>query len=280
MIERLQKDWRNNLLSLIKGAKNEIFISSPYVTFSGVEFIKNSISESFLESGKLTFLTNLSPNNIIQGSNNPEVFHSLSSVTNDFSLWHLPKLHAKVYISDKVNSIVTSGNLTNGGLFNNFEYGVQISNGSESQSIYKDINEYCQLGSRIDSSTLDSLISVSKSIVRTVTEKNDFVKSDLKELLQSVENELIKDRLNVGAVHNIFSKTILYILEKNQGLPTEQIHIQVQQIHPDLCNDGIDRIIEGKNFGKKWKHAVRTSQQHLKKKGLIYLENDLWKLVR
>jgi len=99
-------------------------------------------------------------------------------------------------------------------------------------------------------------------------------------LLESAQKELIKDRLNVGAVHNVFSKTILYILQRNpKGLKTANIHSEIQEIHPDLCNDEIDRVINGKSFGKKWKHAVRNSQQHLKKNGLIVLEQNKWRLT-
>jgi hypothetical protein len=45
-----------------------------------------------------------------------------------------------------------------------------------------------------------------------------------------------------------------------------------------LCDDEVDRVIDGRHFGKKWKHAVRTAQQHLRRKGLIALEGELWRL--
>ena len=62
-------------------------------------------------------------------------------------------------------------------------------------------------------------------------------------------------------------------------MSTEQLHLYVQQIHPDLCDDSIDRVIDGKHYGKKWKHYVRNSQQHLKAKGLIELTNGNWHLT-
>lgn len=280
MIQQLQKNWYQNLGSLIKESNNEIFISSPFVTQNGVDFIAKNLPKGFKKNGQFTFLTNLSPSNIIQGSNNPKVFQTLSSEIEDFKIWHLPKLHAKVYISDKKKSIVTSGNLTNGGLFSNFEYGIQINTSKETEIIYRDINQYCQLGSLINVETLQSLIDISGQISKSIVKQDNNVSIEIKTLLNSVQNELIKDRLNVGAIHNVFSKSILYILEKNlQGLKTENIHLEIQEIHPDLC-DNIDRIIDGKSFGKKWKHAVRTSQQHLKKNGLIILEKDKWILKR
>jgi phosphatidylserine/phosphatidylglycerophosphate/cardiolipin synthase-like enzyme len=37
-----------------------------------------------------------------------------------------PKLHSKIYIFDSKKAVITSGNLTNGGLLKNYEYGVLL----------------------------------------------------------------------------------------------------------------------------------------------------------
>lgn len=281
MIEQLHINWHQNLGSLINESKNEIFISSPFVTQNGIDFILKNVDNNLKENGNFTFLTNLSPSNIIQGSNNPKVFERLRSEINNLEIWHLPKLHAKVYISDQKKSIITSGNLTNGGLFSNYEYGIQINQEEETKKIYQDINQYCMLGSLIELGTLKSLIDISSQITSRVPQIESSISTEIKNLLEAAQKELIKDRLNVGAIHNVFSKTLLYVLERNPlGLKTEEIHKQIQEIHPDLCDDSIDRIIDGKSFGKKWKHAIRTSQQHLKKNGLIILENEKWRLIK
>jgi hypothetical protein len=62
-------------------------------------------------------------------------------------------------------------------------------------------------------------------------------------------------------------------------MPTTELHNHNQQIHPDLCDSTIDRVIDGKRYGKKWKHAVRTAQQHLKKKDLVVLKDGHWLLL-
>ncbi|RKY39994.1 MAG: hypothetical protein DRP75_00335 [Candidatus Omnitrophota bacterium] len=85
-----------------------------------------------------------------------------------------------------------------------------------------------------------------------------------------------KRRKNTNA---IFSKTILDLLKERGPLSTEQIHPLIQAIHPDICDDSIDRVIDGQHFGKKWKHLVRGAQQSLKRRGLIFLKNNKWHLV-
>lgn len=81
-------------------------------------------------------------------------------------------------------------------------------------------------------------------------------------------------------MHTVFGRTILYLLARYGPRTTIQLHPLVQAIHPDLCDDSVDRVIDGKRFGKKWKHAVRTAQQDLKKKGLVRLAEGRWMLVR
>ncbi len=57
---------------------------------------------------------------------------------------------------------------------------------------------------------------------------------------------------------------------------TIELHPLIQHIHPDLCDDSIDRVIEGVHFGKKWKHYVRNAQQALRRKGLIDFDGQRW----
>lgn len=282
MIELLNRSWSKSLSGIFSEAKDEIFISSPYATKDGSNFFLNNTSKEFRQNGKLTFLTNLSPQNISQGSTDPKAFDILQQEIPNISIWHLPNLHAKVYVSDKSKAIVTSGNFTAGGFYNNFEYGLKVLDSKFSELIYNDVFSYSQLGSNISKENLKIYLDISEQIKASVQEQQKEVKASVtrkfKQLFHEAETQLIKERLNVGPVHNIFSKTILYILGKYGEMSTEELHHHVQQIHPDLCDDSVDRVIDGKHFGKKWKHYVRNSQQHLKRNDLIKLENGIWKL--
>ncbi len=89
---------------------------------------------------------------------------------------------------------------------------------------------------------------------------------------------MIRLRLAGGAVHTVFAKTIHYLLTKYGAMPTTQLHTLIQELHPDLCDDTIDRVIDGKHYGKKWKHAVRTAQQQLKSAEVIEYASPVWRL--
>lgn len=58
-----------------------------------------------------------------------------------------------------------------------------------------------------------------------------------------------------------------------------ELHPLIQRLQPDLCDDSIDRVIEGVHFGKKWKHHVRSAQQFLKRQGRIRYDGARWHLV-
>lgn len=57
------------------------------------------------------------------------------------------------------------------------------------------------------------------------------------------------------------------------------MHPRIQALLPDLCDDQTDRVIDGKHFGKLWKHHVRSAQQHLKRAGIITYKGGLWVLT-
>lgn len=283
-MQTLQRGWNKNLNEIFQSVDKELIVSSPYISDVGAEFLLDNVSTNFKEKGILKFVTDLSPKNIYQGSTDPKSFKLLFKSINTIQIFHLPRLHAKVYISDENKAIVTSGNLTAGGIYNNFEYGVFI-NETETVSLIKnDLVGYGNLGATINSDEINIYCSISDEIKELYKQKE---KSSTKEVLDKFKeavvkanDELIRVKLGDGTLHAIFEKTIFYLLQKNGPLTTTAIHNIIEEIHPDLCNNDVDRVISGIRFGKKWKHAVRTAQQNLKKKGLIELADNNWKLTK
>lgn len=78
--------------------------------------------------------------------------------------------------------------------------------------------------------------------------------------------------------NSVFGDTIRMAL-RGGSKTTRDIHSIVQTIHPDMCDDSIDRVIAGVHFGKRWKHMIRNAQQHLKRQGEIELVGGKWRLT-
>jgi hypothetical protein len=96
--------------------------------------------------------------------------------------------------------------------------------------------------------------------------------------LEATHVRLLRQRVHGRTTHAIFSEAILFLLAKGP-LPTSELHPLIQGLHPDICDDSIDRIIDGEHFGKKWKHYVRNAQQSLKQQGRIRYDGERWHIV-
>lgn len=281
-VEPLGRTWKQSLTSLLSEAESDILISSPYVTQRGIDFVVKNASPDIRIKGRVMLLTNLSPLNVAQGATSPEAIQSLIEAFPQANVRHLPRLHAKVYVADLSRAIVTSGNLTTGGLDLNYEYGLVLDQTPTIDIIRNDITEYAGLGAVIGLERIVTYRQVAEQTRAAFSEQQRTVSRSARKLfeeaLRDADDELIKLRVSEGPIHTVFARTILYLLRRDGPLTTEQLHPMVQEIHPDLCDDNVDRVINGVRFGKKWKHAVRTAQQQLKKRELIELQNGLWKL--
>jgi hypothetical protein len=182
--------------------------------------------------------------------------------------------------------IITSANLTGGGLMSNFEYGVLIDDPDIVFTIKEDMLNYYALGNVVDKALLERLNEESQKLCEVRRRTDDLIESSalarlLKQSTEALQVEMLRNRLKGGRTINaIFSETILYLLEKKGPLTTTELHPLIQSIHPDICDDSIDRIIDGQHFGKKWKHLVRNAQQYLKRKGLVKQQGVKWDLVQ
>lgn len=283
LVKLLRENWQDTLSYVIKSASRELVISSPFVTQEGVNFVLSNLQASFAHQGNLIFVTNLSPLNLIQGSTDLHSLRELTVQLSSVDIFHLPRLHAKAYIANADKAIITSGNLTHGGLRQNYEYGVLIEETDLVLEAYVDIIDYASLGAKIGAAELIKYCSAAdeaKAAYRSQqTSITRTAKLHFEQALQAVNDELIRYQLAEGPIHSVFEKTIVYLLKKHGELITEELHPLVKEIHPDLCDDTVDRVIDGRSFGKKWKHAVRTAQQHLRKKGVIRLIDGQWALL-
>ncbi len=117
-MEILKTPWKVVLLELVAQSKKSIKITSP--------FIKDDICSEVLSAkkshSKFEFITAINLNNIYSGSLDIDAVERI--INHKGIVRHYQKLHSKIYLFDDSKVIITSGNLTRGGLINNFEYGI------------------------------------------------------------------------------------------------------------------------------------------------------------
>ena len=236
-----------------------------------------------LESPRIEILTDLAVHNMVQGSTSPQALVDFCTAVPSTEVRHLPSIHAKVYVADGREAIITSANLTGGGLAGNYEYGVHIADPSVVRQIVDDLEGYATLGAKVSLLELTQFAEIAAQLrnrhLQVLASARRSLKEAFQEQLTAAEETLLDLRARTSQSNNaIFSRTILYLLRRGP-LTTAQLHPMIQKIHPDLCDDTVDRVIQGVHFGKRWKHMVRNAQQSLKQQGLIHFNGRDWSLT-
>jgi len=179
-------------------------------------------------------------------------------------------------------AIVTSGNLTEAGLRGNVEYGVALSEEGIVKEVRSDFESYASLGAKVSLEDVAALSAETEDLKtlfqRAERSLRDRARRAFEEKLESTHLRLLGHRAKGKTTHAIFSDTVRFLLAK-RPLRTEELHPLVNLLHPDLCDDSTDRVIDGVHFGKKWKHYVRNAQQYLKRHGEIRFDGARWHLI-
>jgi hypothetical protein len=281
-IQLIPSPCKDALAGMIDNVKDELHIVSPYVTQAGAALIRSRVGAKTSEvSIDIHLLTDLNPLSVCQGSCDPEAILNLISSFRHARIYHFPRVHAKIVVADRAVAMVGSANLTEGGLEENYEYSIKVSSNEVAATIAPDVEEYSSLGAPMTLTLLESYSIAAMELRDTFHRKERAVSSALRREFQakvtSGDDVLLRARVKEG-VTGVFSRTILFLLRAGP-LRTIDLHPQIKRIHPDLCDDSVDRVIDGERFGKKWKHLVRTAQQILKRDGLVEFDGTFWRLA-
>jgi len=282
-VSLLRSPWIASFRKLLSLVDEHLIIACPFVKRFATECILAQIEQRKVrQSVRLLLVTDLRPECALGGSMDLSAIAELGRKVPGFELTHLPSVHAKVYVADRKMAIVTSGNLTRPGLSGNVEYGIALVEEAMIREVRSDIESYATLGAKISveevAALSEEMVELSKLFQGAQRSVREQARRAFKQKLESTRLRLLRHRARGKTTHAIFSDTIRFLLAKGP-LRTDELHPLVQLTHPDLCDDSIDRVIDGVHFGKKWKHHVRNAQQFLKRHGEIQFDGSRWHLV-
>ena len=280
-LQLLVSPWTGAFEVFARSITKSALIVTPYVTAEPLQRMSRHLKSR--KRPKIEILTDLAVESMLQGSTSPEALVDFCGDIPSTEIRHLPGLHAKVYVADEREAIVTSANFTRGGLAANYEYGVRISDPPVVRQILDDLEGYAALGAEVPPLQLTQLADIAIRLKRQHSQVLASARRSLRdafhEQMEAAQETLLELRAKSSQSTNaIFSRTILYLLKRGP-LSTRELHPLIQKIHPDICDDTIDRVIQGVRFGKRWKHMVRNAQQSLKQQGLISFDNGRWSLT-
>ena len=280
-VELLESPWAAMFYNLVGTTEEELLLASPFISDRPLKKIIEIIEDKqSLHSVKVGIVTNLAVDSLLLGSIDVAALLHLAQSIPHSTITYLPSLHAKIYVVDNKAAVVTSANLTNSGLIGNHEYGVLLRNSTLVSEVRAGLTRFASLGNQISLDTLAALTKATQELRATRRQADRSITAKLREAFEqrteAAKLELLKARAKGKTTHGIFCDTILYLLEREGPLRTVELHPLVQHIHPDLCDDTIDRVIDGVHFGKRWKHYVRNAQQALRRRGLIGFDGQRW----
>lgn len=267
----VRSPWKGVFGSLLAATQRDLLLVSPFVKTPTVEMIVSQFCRrGIAEHVRVVVLTNLRAESALNGSTDLAALVQLGKTISLCELIHIPGLHAKVDIADDRMAVVTSGNLTAPGINGNLEYGVAFVQPVIVREIRRDFENYASLGAKVSSLDIEALLDETQELKALLRRAEQSVRSQARRTFEArlaeTRGRLLRQQARGRTTQSILSDTILFLLARGP-LRTAELQPLVQRLQPDLCDDSIDRVIDGVHFGKRWKHHVRSAQQFLKRTG-------------
>ncbi len=126
--------WKNELLELVSNAKKSIKIITP--------FIKENVCQELLlkkqSQAKIEIITTFKFSYFCSGQSDLTAFDKILAVNGKVKIYQ--NLEANIYIFDDKKVIISSGNLTDRGLLDNYHYGIYLDEKLEVEKVLSDYN--------------------------------------------------------------------------------------------------------------------------------------------
>lgn len=257
--------WKNEFLELVSNSIKSIKITSP--------FVKENICDELLSKKRditqLELITSFKLPNIYSGSLDLSALNKI--IESNGTVKNFSRLHSKIYLFDDKKVIITSGNLTNGGLINNYEYGIYSDDKlfvlkvvSDFENISK--NENTGIVKKSDINTAkEILLKIPKVIVQklpkfsieTSDERLDILEIPAESITSSLSGWKLEIFNCVNSIPNqFFSLKDFNEFEYNLGkkYPTNtRIKAKIRQQLQNLRDLGLIEFLGNGHYKKLWK---------------------------
>ena len=263
--ELLKNPWINKFIELVKSAEDSIRITSPFIK----ENIVNILLENKRNNARIELITSVKLISFIQGSIDLKSLETLLSYGAKLS--NNQSLHSKIYIFDDKRSVISSANLTNGGLIRNYEYGILINEPNIVKQVSKDYDEVVsdEKTGVISSNELNTIRSILTKLpykdepnyesLRFEENQDDttFI-SDKNSITSSLEGWKLEIFSLLNEIEgNIFSLEDMYKFEnflKDKYPDNKNIKPKIRQQLQFLRDIGLVSFLGSGNYKKLWRH--------------------------
>ena len=134
MITTVITPWEDKFYNMVSECETQIRITSPFIKSN----IVTKLYDNMKENVKLDVVTSCKLMNFYKRVTDIEALSFI--LEKGGRLLNYQNLHSKIYIFDDKKAIITSSNLTKGGLHTNYEYGIELDEQNLVKRIINDFN--------------------------------------------------------------------------------------------------------------------------------------------
>lgn len=128
----IKNPWNELFFYLVQSAENSIKIASPFVK-------ENIVAELLSHKKKKTGISLITSFRLMYFFSKASDLNALRLIiASGGHVKNFQRLHSKIYIFDDQEVVISSGNLTSGGIINNYEYGILTNDQNATQQVVDD----------------------------------------------------------------------------------------------------------------------------------------------
>ncbi|OGF19176.1 hypothetical protein A3G56_01155 [Candidatus Falkowbacteria bacterium RIFCSPLOWO2_12_FULL_45_10] len=190
MLQIIKSPWEDIFVSLLQGAKQNVYLASPFIKKQTAELIIKNCNRNL----DFRYMNCFKLSNFYQGASDLAALKVFEA--HQVKQKNVPNLHAKFFIFDN-KAVITSGNLTAGGLRHNLEYGVM----AQGAILQKIKNDYLNIfNNKVYPAITIDIINKAEEIIASVPKEKRFkIKvSDQKLFAKIIGDENPFDMFNGG----------------------------------------------------------------------------------
>ena len=266
----IKSPWKELFINLLNSAKRKIYLACPFIKQQTANIIINNADRNV----EIKYIHSFKLANFHRGVSDINALKMFCEYK--IKQKNVHNLHAKFFIFDD-KAIITSANLTPGGLRNNLEYGVLL----KGQIVNSVVNDYLNIFNNSEYPFINlEILKEAEKILQSIPKeksKKELKLSDKQLFSEILNDENVDERFNGGVdaiLNNLFSwkKDVFECLLKidNDIFSLEEVYDfeeNLKKLHP-----------ENKNIKPK----IRQQLQYLRDLGLLEfikpgIYKKLWK---
>lgn len=259
----IRNPWDNLFYTLIRDCKKSLKITSPFVKRKIVTDLLSNKSKQV----NLQLITSCKLINFYRSVSDTDALKDI--LNNDGKIYNYQALHAKIYLFDDSKAVVTSSNLTEKGLKNNFEYGIYLDEPVLIKQIDKDFNDLIKnentgIVKNENLTNIDKILNSVPKEKRMQLPRIQFEKAEEQDLytggVESIISNLKGWRLDVFQCllkikPDVFKLIDVYAFEQElKSKHPENLYVKdkIRQILQNLRDIGLIQFLSSGVYKKLW----------------------------